>query len=155
MVCKESASALGRKRRTYDSPLVARDDGTTNPLWRRLGLIHWNEARDLTDTETRKDTTGDKERDGGGSGLHGHTSRENDTAGYDSPPSAQNVGHGCSAKRTKERPQGEDGDDEGLVGSADHIFSLIVLISERLEPELDGNGQYCPTLSRNHLHPFP
>ncbi|CAG8604720.1 4149_t:CDS:2, partial [Acaulospora colombiana] len=132
------------------------DDGTTNPLGRRLGLVHGNETRDLTDTETSKDTTGDKEGDGSGSGLHGYTSRKDDTAGDDGQPSAHDIGHGCGAERTKECSQGEDGDDEGFVGRRDGVPSLAVGVSERLEPELQGilhNVSSNCKMSKIYTHP--
>ena len=47
-----------------DGPLVETDDGTTDPLGRALGLIHWNQSGDQTHAETSEDTTDDEERNG-------------------------------------------------------------------------------------------
>ena len=39
-----------------DGPLVAGDDGTTDPLWGTLGLVHGDEGRDETDSSAGEDT---------------------------------------------------------------------------------------------------
>ena len=59
-----------------DRPLVAGDDGTTDPLGRALGLVHGDEDGDETDTETSEDTA---DNEGGplvAAGLEGDTERE-------------------------------------------------------------------------------
>ena len=61
-----------------DGPLVAGDDGATDPLGRALRLVHGDHDGDEADTETGNAAAGDEERDGRGSGLHGHAGREDE-----------------------------------------------------------------------------
>ena len=62
-----------------NTPLVEADDGTTDPLGRALGLIHWNQGGDHTNTETGPDTTNDEGRKSSCGGLKGDTDREDET----------------------------------------------------------------------------
>ena len=50
----------GQQETDCDGPLVAGDDGTTNPFGRALGLVHGDEGRNETDTETGEDTADDE-----------------------------------------------------------------------------------------------
>lgn len=59
-----------------DGPLVARHDRTTDPLGRALGLVHGDEGRHETDTETGADTTDDEGSPLVAADLEGDTERE-------------------------------------------------------------------------------
>ena len=70
---------VGEEDTDGDGPLVATDDGTTDPLGGALGLIHRDQSGDQTDTETSKDTTGDEERKLSGCSLESDTEGEDET----------------------------------------------------------------------------
>jgi hypothetical protein len=61
-----------------NTPLVEADDGTTDPLGRALGLIHWNQGGDQTNAETGPYTTNDERSKGSCGGLKGDTDREDE-----------------------------------------------------------------------------
>jgi len=82
--------------------LVARDNGTTDPLGGALCLVHRYETRHHTDTETSKDTTDDKERDLHGCCLHGDTNSEDEACGDDAQSSTEIICHGGSEESTEE-----------------------------------------------------
>jgi hypothetical protein len=75
-----------------DCPLVARHDGTTDPLGRALGLVHGDQRRDEADAETGEDTADDERGPLVAAGLEGDTEgkderREEDTAATAEPVS--------------------------------------------------------------------
>ena len=70
---------VGEEDTNGNSPLVATDDGTTDPLGRALGLIHRDQSGDQTDTETSKHTTDVEERKGGGCCLDSNADGEDKT----------------------------------------------------------------------------
>ena len=87
-----------------------------NPLGRTLGLIHGDQHGNHPDTPTSKDTADDKERESGGSNLHGDTNREDEDGEDDGPPPTHEIGDGSCEQSTEEGAGGQDGDDEGLLG---------------------------------------
>jgi hypothetical protein len=62
-----------------NTPLVEADDGTTDPLGRALGLIHWNHGGDHTNTETGPGTANDEGSKRSCDGLKDDTDREDET----------------------------------------------------------------------------
>ena len=70
---------VGEEETDGNSPLVATDDGTTDPLGGALGLIHRDQSGDQTDTETSKDTTNIEERKRSGCCLDSNTDGEDST----------------------------------------------------------------------------
>lgn len=70
----------GRQQETDgDGPLVACDDGTSDPLGGTLGLVHGDEGRDEADTQTSEDTADDKGRYVGGACLESDTEGKDET----------------------------------------------------------------------------
>jgi hypothetical protein len=69
----------GEEEPDSDTPLVEPDDGTTDPLGRALGLIHWNHGGDHTNTETGPGTANDEGSKRSCGGLKGDTDREDET----------------------------------------------------------------------------
>ena len=82
---------IGEEETDGNSELVATDDGTTDPLGGALGLIHRDQSRDQTDTDTSKHTTDDEERNASSCGLESDTDGEDETCGDDAPFSAKTV----------------------------------------------------------------
>ena len=70
---------VGEEETDGNSPLVATDDGTTDPLGGALGLIHRDQSGDQTDTETSKHTTNIEERKRSGCCLDSNTDGEDST----------------------------------------------------------------------------
>jgi hypothetical protein len=62
-----------QKKTDGDGKLVGTNNGSSDPFWRRLRLVEWDNGRDETDTESSNSTTGSKERDGGSGSLEGNT----------------------------------------------------------------------------------
>ena len=61
-----------------DGPLVAGDDGSTNPLGRTFGLVHGDECRNEANTESSEEAAGDEGGEVVGSGLQSDAKTEND-----------------------------------------------------------------------------
>jgi hypothetical protein len=78
-----------------NSKLVETDDGATDPLRRALGLVHWNQSGDQTDTKIRKDIT-DEERDGGCCRPEGHTNGEDEARSNEISLTTRNINEGSS-----------------------------------------------------------
>jgi len=85
-----------------DGPLVAGDNTTTDPFRCTLGLVHGDDGRDNTDTETSEDTTDDEEGDCGRTGLHGNTDGEDEAGEDDTVFTAHIVGDGGSEEGAEE-----------------------------------------------------
>lgn len=117
-----------------DGPLVARDDGTTNPLGRAFGLVHGDQARDHSNTETGEDTTDDEEWDGLSTHLEGNTEGEHQAGRDDTPLAAEEVTHGSGEESTEESTSGENGDDEGFRGSRDAVGARAIVFTESPQP---------------------
>ena len=83
-----------------DGPLVARDDGATDPLGRALGLVHGDHDGDETDTETGEDTTDDEDREGVAASLHGDTETEDQTCDEDTATTTEHIREGGTEKGT-------------------------------------------------------
>jgi hypothetical protein len=69
----------GKEDPDGSTPPVEADDGTTNPLGRAFRLIHWNQGRNQTNTETGSDTTNDEGRKLCCGSLKGSTDGEDET----------------------------------------------------------------------------
>ena len=90
----------GEEETDGDRPLVARDDGTTNPLGGTLGLVHGDEGRDETDTETGAHTA---DNEGGplvAAGLEGHTEGEDEGGEEDTTATTEGISNVCTSERT-------------------------------------------------------
>jgi len=87
-----------------------------DPFGGTLGLIHWNQHGNHSDTQTGEDTTNDEQRNCCSSGLHGDTSREDDDGKDDGPPPTEDIRGGGGEEGTEECTGRQDGDDEGLLG---------------------------------------
>ena len=81
-----------------DRPLVPGDDGTTDPLWRALGLVHGDESRDQTDTETGEETTDDEGCPVVSAGLESDTKREDNACDNDTDTTTEDIRGGSAAK---------------------------------------------------------
>ena len=106
----------GREQETDgDRPLVARDDGTTDPLGRTLGLVHRDKARHHSDTETGEHTTDcdakairllgtelkielrtDKDSKANGTGLESNTHAEDEASSNETPLATEEIAHRSS-----------------------------------------------------------
>jgi hypothetical protein len=84
----------GEEDAESNAPLVEADDGTADPLGGALGLIHWNQGGDHTNTETGPDTTNDKGSKPRCGGLKGDTDREDETGCNNTPFTANDIGDG-------------------------------------------------------------
>ena len=69
----------GKEETNGDRKLVKTNDSSANPLGGTLGLVHWDQRGNQTDTETSPDTTNDEEGKFSRSGLHGDTDAEDKT----------------------------------------------------------------------------
>ena len=87
-----------------------------DPLGGTLGLVHGDQHGNHSDTPTGEDTTYDEKRNGGCSGLHGDTSREDEDGEDDGPSSTEDICAGGGEESTDECSSGQDGDDKGLLG---------------------------------------
>ena len=90
-----------------------------NPLWRTFGLIHGDQHGNHSDAPARKDATHNEERESERSGLHGNTNGEDQDSKDDGPSPAEKICSGGCEQRAKERPGGQDRDNEGLLGRGD------------------------------------
>ena len=79
-------------------------------------MIHGDQHGNHSDTPTGEDTTNDEERESGSSGLHGDTSNEDVDGEDDRPSPTEEIGSGSGEQSTEECANGQDGDDEGLLG---------------------------------------
>lgn len=72
--------ASGEQKTDGNGPLIARNDGSTNPFGRTFGLIHGNQAGNDTDSQTSNKTTDYEKGRGGSSNLEGNTDRKDEGA---------------------------------------------------------------------------
>ena len=84
----------GEEEPDRNTPLVEADNGTTDPLGRALGLIHWNQGGDHTDTETGPGTADDEGSKRSGGRLNGDTDREDETRYNKTPFTAKDITEG-------------------------------------------------------------
>lgn len=117
-----------------NGPLVARDDGTTDPLGRAFRLVHGDQARDHSDTETGEDTTDDEEGNSLSTHLEGNTEGEDQACRDDTPLAAEEVTHGSSQESTEESTSGKNGDDEGFRGGRDGVCAGTIVVTESPQP---------------------
>lgn len=80
-----------------------------------LRLVHGDQSRDETDTETTENTANDEERYSCRSGLHGDTDDEDGGGDNNAHFAAEEITDDGTNERTKESPGGKGGDDEGLT----------------------------------------
>jgi hypothetical protein len=106
-----------------------------NPLRRTLGLIHGDEHRNHSDTQTCKYTTDNEERKSGGGDLHGNTDGEDEDGEDNGPsPTEEICGGGCEEGAEKGSGR-QDGDDEGLLRRGDGANSCRrIAFSEGAQP---------------------
>lgn len=91
----------GREEETDgDRPLVARDDGATDPLGRALGLVHGDEGGDEADAETGEDTADDEGGPLVAAGLEGDTGGEDGGGEEDTAATTEDVGDLRARERT-------------------------------------------------------
>ena len=83
-----------------DRPLVAGNDGTTDPLGRTLGLVHGDEGGDETDTGTGKDTADNEGGEVGSTRLESDTEGENQAGEDDAKATTKDISHGSTEKGT-------------------------------------------------------
>ena len=102
-----------------DGELVARDNGTTNTLWRDLGHVQNVDGRHESDTDTCNQTADNELRNSHGRDLNDDTDGEHTAAGNDGGTTTDPVGKGTGEDGTEESTGGKDGDDERLVVGSD------------------------------------
>ena len=90
----------GEQETDSDRPLVAGNDGTTDPLGRTLGLVHGDEGGDETDTGTGKDTADNEGGEVGSTRLESDTEGENQAGEDDAKATTKDISHGSTEKGT-------------------------------------------------------
>lgn len=85
-----------------DSPLISRDDGTTNLFRSNFGHVHNDDGGNKTDTKTSDNTTTNQETDGSRGDLKNNTTREDDTSRHDGPATSNPVRKGTTEESTEE-----------------------------------------------------
>lgn len=105
--CRMAVAVLGRvvddgreQQTDGDGPLVAGDDGATDPFRCALGLVHGHEGGDETDTETGEDTADDEGRNVVGTGLEGDTEAEDEAGELDTVTTTEDIGDGSAEEGT-------------------------------------------------------
>ena len=89
-----------------DRPLVTRYNGTTDPLWRTLGLVHGDEDGDETDTETGEDTADDEGSPLVAASLESDTEGEGECGEEDTTATTEPVSDVCTEESTWQRGKG-------------------------------------------------
>ena len=79
-------------------------------------MVHWDQHRNHSHAPTSEDTAHDEERNGGRSGLHGNTSKEDEDSEDDGPSPTEDIRRRGSEESPEKGTSGQDGDDEGLLG---------------------------------------
>ena len=82
----------GKEKADGDGPLVARDDGATDPLGRALGLVHGDEGGDEADAGAREEAADDEGGPVVGAGLEGDAEGKDDAGDDDAHAAAEDVG---------------------------------------------------------------
>ena len=90
----------GKQETDGDGPLVAGDDGPTDPLGGTLGLVHGDEGRDETDAETGEDTADDEGGEVEGAGLEGDAKAEDEGGADDADTTTNDIGDGSTEEST-------------------------------------------------------
>ena len=90
----------GEEETDRDRPLVARNDGTTDPLGRALGLVHGDEGGDETDTCTGEDTADDERGQVGSTSLECNTEAEDQAGGDDANATTEDISDGRTEQST-------------------------------------------------------
>ena len=90
----------GEEETDGDGPLVAGDDGTTDPLGRALGLVHGDEGGDETDTCTGEDTADDERGQVGSTSLECNTEAEDQAGGDDANATTEDISDGRTEQST-------------------------------------------------------
>ena len=101
-------------------------------------MIHGDQHRNHSDTQTGEDTTGDEEGKSQSGGLHGDTGCEDEDGEDDGPSPAEEIGSGGGEQGTEESTGGQDGDDEGLLGRSDGADPGGIGLSEDAQPVFHG-----------------
>lgn len=82
----------GKEKTDGDRQLVSTNDGTTNPLGSRLGLVQRDHGGDETDTETSKEATSEEQGQGDSGSLEDDTQVEDPAGGDEGPATTDGVG---------------------------------------------------------------
>lgn len=142
-----------------DRKLVATNNGTTDPLWRRLGLVQRHRGRNetwyclaltnmfssqlresLTNTETGEETTSDKERDISSGSLEDHTEVEDPAVDDQTETTTKSVGNGSRQKSTEEGTGRQDRDDQRGLRRSDGGNTAGRLCCELFLPVVHGQN---------------
>lgn len=116
--------AVGQQDTDGDAELVARDDRASDLSGRDLGHVENDDRGDEADTDTRDDTTGNHETDGGarvrtGGSLEDAADAENDTTANDRDSTPEVVGNVAGGKGTEEGTSRQDRREQRGLGSGD------------------------------------
>ena len=150
----------GEEETDSDGPLVSRHNGSADPAWCALGLVHWHDSRDDTNTETRDDTAGGEQAQlaSHGADLHGDTDAEDGHGNVETYASAEVVGDGCTGQRADKRTGRKDrGDERDVVGWQIELLDrrvrarpgrvgLAKVAQERLHRDDTGDGARVVTV---------
>lgn len=108
----------GEQNANSDAELVARDDCASNLLRGNLGHVEDDDSGDEADTETGYQASRhDQAKARGRSRLENDANDEDDAAQNDGRPSTGEIGDIASNDGAKEGTGGQNGDNQGLVGS--------------------------------------
>lgn len=124
-----------------DSPLVTRDNGTSDPLRSGLGLVQRNGGGNQTNTQTSNNSTDNKQRKRVRSSLQSSTQVEDDKRGDNQTPSStQGIVDERSTKSTNQGTGRQDGDKQRrFVGS--EVFLVLWEVGLNVRHGHDtGNG---------------
>ena len=113
----------GEENTDGDAELVAGNKSTTNLAGANLGHVENDNGRLETDTETSNETTDDDGGESAGAGRGGNLNDATDSvdgaADNDGPLAADPVGEVTGDESTEESTARQDGDDQGLVRTAE------------------------------------
>jgi hypothetical protein len=98
-----------------NSPLLQRDDSTTDLLWCNFGLIDWDESGGHTDANTGDDSAGNEHADVDREALNESTNNPNDTGELDGVLSRPLVGNWRGDERSKEGSRRHGAGDTTLL----------------------------------------
>lgn len=111
-----------------NSPLLERDNTTTNILGRNLGLVDRNHHGSKTDSNTVDDTTDDEHADVDRGALDDGTDDPDGCCEHDGTFARDIVAEGSCQKGTKKGACGHGGDDTTLEGGRRVVEVVLVAL---------------------------
>jgi len=117
-----------------DHPLVTSDETSSNGFGSALGLVHGNEARSSSNSETSEYTTDDENGNSLSTGLKSNTEAENAKISDDSPSTTKVITERKGEESTDESPGGKNRSYKRVGSRRDSISSIRLNFSEDLQP---------------------